>query len=463
MPTRDLPNRPNLEQYKKQAKELTKSRRRQDPGFKLADAQLAIAREHGFQSWAKFAKRIDAVLGDASPDAIWARAEQAVVAGNDAALEALLREHAGLLRNERPKSSWLGGLSPDYREGDARAIITATHHFDRWEQFAVFRDARQEEGGSIARFETAVEAIVSGDLHIVKRLLDEDPQLIRARSVRAHRSTLLHYIGANGVEGFRQRTPRNAVEMATLLLDAGADVDARADMYGGSTTLGLVATSEHPKTAGLQQPLIELLLARGARMDQRGTAGHQDLLVRACLANGRPEAAAFVAARGAPLDLESAAGIGRLDVVARFFDDGGHLSAGATRKHMEDGYGWACVYGHTRVVDFLVRQGIAVNLKVRAHGEGCTGLHLAAYHGDSTLIRLLLGHGAQVDISDDTWHTTPLTWALYAWSEDPTLPSDRYYEVVSLLVSAGAAVRSDLLEWDKVKGDVRMLSMLRRV
>ena len=463
MPARDLPNRPNLSQYKKQAKELVKHRRLQDPTFKLSDAQLAIAREHGFDSWPKFAKHIDAVLGGASPAAIWARAEQAVIAGDEAALDGLLREHGGMLHNERPKSSWLGGLSPDYREGDARAIITDTHDFSTWEHFAAFRETLEEGTGPIARFEAAVDSIVSGELDTVKRLLDEDPQLVYARSIRTHHSTLLHYIGANGVEGFRQRTPKNAVEIATVLLDAGAEVDAMADMYGGSTTLGLVATSEHPKTAGLQQPLIELLLGRGARMDLPGTAGHQDGLVRACLANGRPEAAEFVAARGAPLDLESAAGIGRLDAVARFFDDAGRLTADATRKHMEDGYGWACVYGHSAVVDFLLRCGVGVDTKVRAHGEGCTGLHLGAYHGDPTLVRLLLGHGARVDIADDTWQTTPLTWALYAWSEDPTLPLDRYYEVVALLLAAGAAVRSDLLEWEKVRADSRMQAMLTRV
>ena len=47
------------------------------------------------------------------------------------------------------------------------------------------------------------------------------------------RATLLHYVAANGVEGYRQLTPPNAVAIADALLDAGADVDALADMYGG--------------------------------------------------------------------------------------------------------------------------------------------------------------------------------------------------------------------------------------
>ena len=88
MDAKELPARPNLEQYKKQAKDLVKARKANDQEtvqrirkhhprwaklddseiakarFALADAQLVIAREHGYESWAKFAKHIEA-LADA--------------------------------------------------------------------------------------------------------------------------------------------------------------------------------------------------------------------------------------------------------------------------------------------------------------------------------------------------------------------------------------------------------------
>ena len=106
--------------------------------------------------------------------------------------------------------------------------------------------------------------------HSLHRELKDSPDLARARSERTHHSTLLHYVGANGVEGWRQRTPKNAVRIAELLIDAGSEVDATADMYGGGcTTLGLVATSCHPRDAGLQQPLMDVLL--GTRCQHRGT------------------------------------------------------------------------------------------------------------------------------------------------------------------------------------------------
>jgi WD40 repeat protein len=79
MTAKELPSRPNLDQYKKQAKDLLKSYevdhadalsriRQHHPRFKnsvipkgifrLSDSQWVIAREHGFESWAKFANHI---------------------------------------------------------------------------------------------------------------------------------------------------------------------------------------------------------------------------------------------------------------------------------------------------------------------------------------------------------------------------------------------------------------------
>ena len=77
MAAKELPSRANLDQYRKQAKDLLKSyklgaadaltrvtqnhpefRKGDTAAFRLSDAQWVIAREHGFESWAKFADRI---------------------------------------------------------------------------------------------------------------------------------------------------------------------------------------------------------------------------------------------------------------------------------------------------------------------------------------------------------------------------------------------------------------------
>lgn len=193
----------------------------------------------------------------------------------------------------------------------AQFFIARAHGFASWPKFARHIEQLRHAGSSDSKFEQAADAIVSGDIATLRRLLDERPELIRQRSSRDHRSTLLHYVSANGIEDFRQRTPPNIVEITQLLLDAGAEVNAESDAYGGhSMTLGLAATSVHPETAGVQIALMELLLARGAAIERvPGEA------VSGCLANGRPLAAEFLAERGAYLDFENAAGVGRLDRV----------------------------------------------------------------------------------------------------------------------------------------------------
>src|SRR5207244_12396288 len=85
-----------------------------------------------------------------------------------------------------------------------------------------------------------------------------------------HRATLLHYVAANGVECYRQKTPQNAVEVATMLLQAGAEVDSVADLYGGQcTTMAMLVSSCHPAQAGVQVALTEGLLGFGAARVER--------------------------------------------------------------------------------------------------------------------------------------------------------------------------------------------------
>ena len=51
--SRALPDRPNLEYLKNEAKDLLDGLRRADPAAQLADAQYALSREYGFASWPK--------------------------------------------------------------------------------------------------------------------------------------------------------------------------------------------------------------------------------------------------------------------------------------------------------------------------------------------------------------------------------------------------------------------------
>ena len=123
---------------------------------------------------------------------------------------------------------------------DARLVIARCYAFPDWSSLAAYVETVLQDGPFFA-FEAAVEAVIDGDGATLEAALRRNPDLVRARSTRVrdgeppmHRATLLHYVAANGVEGYRQRTPPNAVDIARRLLDAGAEADALADMYRAS-------------------------------------------------------------------------------------------------------------------------------------------------------------------------------------------------------------------------------------
>lgn len=379
------------------------------------------------------------------PRTVWESAQRAVIAGDVLALERLLHEHPRLFAEEEPPRYVPSGPGPTYARRDARSVIAREHHFDHYSEYAAHVEALKQQDSAVARFESAVEAVIAGDAATLARLLHEQPELMQARSTRQHHSTLLHYVGANGVEGFRQKTPKNAVAITTMLLDAGAEVDAVADMYRGSTTLGLVETSIHPWLAGVQLPLMQLLLDHGATIDGPGDGS----AVNGCLANGRGEAAEFLAAHGARLDLEGAAGVGRLDVVQTYFTGDGRLHR-ATTAQLLAAFAWACQFGRTDIVDFLLHHGVPLDAPLKHHGQ--TGLHWAAYGAHAPVLKVLLARGALVNALETMFGGTPLGWAVYGWGERPVGANrDGYYEVVALLVAAGATLAREWLD-EKQRG-----------
>lgn len=279
----------------------------------------------------------------------------------------------------------------------AQFVMARAQGFESWPKLAKHLASIARANSPVNHFELAADAVISGDTATLQRLLREHPELIRARSTRRHQATLLHYVSANGIEGYRQKTPKNIVQIADILLQAGAAVNAVADVYGGSTTLALVATSLHPERAGVQDALLQLLLDHGATLDGANSAA--GLLVNACLANGRVRAAEFLASRGARLDLEGAAGLGRFDVVKSFFPDAGTRATGAspanaTNTQMERAFLWACEYGRNNVVDFLLGRGVPVQTQA---DTGQTALHWAVIGGHLDTITLLLTRGAQLE------------------------------------------------------------------
>lgn len=274
------------------------------------------------------------------------------------------------------------------------------------------------------RFEVAADAIIAGDVVALDHLLRTHPDLIHQRSSREHEAPLLHYVAANGVEDERQVSPRNAVDIARLLLEAGAEVDATSHAYGGAATaLGLVATSTPPHRAGVQIPLIDLLLERGAAIDGVRPGAS---IVRDALENGCPEAARALADRGARLDIIAAAGVGRLDLVERLAHD---ASAQELEKALITAAGTP---GSYEVVKHLLDRGVDVAAKT-----GWSALHSATGGADLRVINLLVRRGAPLE-QRNMYGGTVLGQALWFASHgDPARIVD-YARVIEALIAAGA-------------------------
>jgi len=296
---------------------------------------------------------------------------------------------------------------------DARLAIARHYDFLDWPSLRVHVEAVARDGVVFA-FESAVEAVVNGDLGALQEALGRDPALVRARSSRVccfdppvHRATLLHYVAANGVEAYRQKTPANAIEIARTLLQADAEPDALADMYGAKcTTMSMLVSSDRPARVGLQAPLIELLLDFGAAIEGRGTRKWGTPLFTA-LTFGMIDAADVLVMRGARIELPMAAALGLVDEATRLLS-----SADAEARHRA--LSLAAQHGHAQIVRLLLDAGEDPDrYNLEGNHAHTTPLHQAVLGGHEAVVRLLVGRGARLDIRDTIWNGTPLGWALH--------------------------------------------------
>ncbi|MEM7254579.1 MAG: ankyrin repeat domain-containing protein [Pseudomonadota bacterium] len=228
------------------------------------------------------------------------------------------------------------------------------------------------ERGTI--FETACDLVVTGEYDALERLILREPWLTTWRSRRPHRATLLHYIGANGTEDWRQSTPSNAVEIVRLLLRHGADPNATCMTYRGGpdeTTMGLMTSSSHPRAAGLLLPLVDALVAGGAA----ATGGFRALV---SLYRGRQT--------------------NSLDEVAKTIEP-----RDATEALFE-----CAVLGEGDFARALLNAAADVNAR---RPDGTTPLHHAAIEGQQDMAELLVDFGADLTVRDKRFNGTPVGWA----------------------------------------------------
>jgi ankyrin repeat protein len=273
----ELPVSASLEQLRNQAKSLVKSIRNGDSAaaervhthlprtrtlsieqilkasLTLTEAQLIIAREHGFPSWPRLKAHVE-TLSPAQQDII-AVFRTAVRGGDAGAVRALLQRHE-FLRAE---------IDSPWFDFDAPALNIAAGRQDRpmiqaLLEFGADPNTRSHwwAGGfsplSQANPETAQLLIAHGatvDIHDaahldmpdrVRELLALDPALVNARG--GDGQSPLHFA--------------RSVEVAALLVDHGADLEMR-DLDHGSTAAQTVVAN--------RPDVCRYLLSRGATPD----------------------------------------------------------------------------------------------------------------------------------------------------------------------------------------------------
>ena len=407
----------------------------------LPDPQIKTPCEHGHKDWLQALAQLHGITLSPFIQGSFDRAIDAI--------EARVRE----------KADGSDAKGARFTLANAQFLIAGAHGFENWAEFAnhlerITSGSRRDPKGQ--EFEAAVDAVVTGDIATLDSLIRQQPDLVREQSARKHRATLLHYVAANGVEDFRQKTPPNAVTVAKLLLEAGADVDAIANTYGGGkaqTTMNLLVSSTHPADAGLQGALVETLLDFGAAIN--GLEDDSSPLMTA-LAFGYGEPAEVLARRGARIDnVVVAAAVGREDLVRSFVVDRETLKPGVRlvapswlglrndpAAHIELAFVWACKFGRAPVVEFLLGQGLDPG--VRDHEM--TALHWAAAYRHIDLIKLLLKHGAPLEV-ENAWGGTVLDSTIYFAVNQPvdkprSSPENDYVAVIETLIEAGADVRA---------------------
>ena len=462
-----LPSRPNLEQLKRQAKELQHS-----AGVALHEAQTMLARQYGFASWNKLRDEVEARTLEFD-----AAIEQFLEAATDARrdrAERILALHPGIAK---------ANLHTALVLGDAEAVKA---RLDKDPSLAT--KAGGPRGWEPIHYVCYTSVGSDGLADIARRLisLGVDPNT---------RFPWLHHNVRRPILWGAARVAQS-LPLVNALLDAGADPN-------DGVTLPLAAS------AG-DIPVLEALLAHGANVDQRWASDGSTALYAILQWSRTPHGVLWLLAHGADPNVVFAEnGETPLHVVARAGDVAvveAMVAHGAdiTRRR-SDGrtpYAVAELNGNRAVADWLLAHGASPELSeidrlvaacsrgdraaaeallakhpglrneitddhyiafhqaaergdVRAleamlacgfdpnrpeAGIGKTVLHTAAMEGWPEAVRVLLAHGASVHVRDREFNGQPLVWAAEGSRHGGEREGRDFAAVGKLLLAAGSPV-----------------------
>ena len=468
----------NLEQQKKQARELLRAMRAgkadalerlrerhprwagvEDAAVRqeavLHDAQFVVARGQGFVSWTKLR-----TYAQGWPDARQTRifVADADWMGERAKGLLRMRQSAGpaALEQIREWHPRFGGwtdqeiLAAPFSEADAQLVYARQHGFERWDELMARVKALAAGANAEAAepFWAAFRALERGDVVELQRLLRDGPRLAKERGTNGN--SLLNLAVSLAGRGDGER----GTACVEALLAAGADVNEANDR--GWTPLHQAAYSN-------QCAIAEALMAGGADLEAEAHGAGGTPLITA-LFWGHREVANLLGGRSvAPGNLRAAAGLGRNDLVEKCFSGEKTLTPEASaargfyRPHsgfpdwrpstdaqevLDEALVWACKSGRTEVLERLVRAGARLD----ADPYRGTPLIWAAVRNRMETAEWLIDRGAPVNQKatfGGPAHGQGVT-ALHMAAQDGHLP------MVKLLVQRGAdpAITEDLYHSD---------------
>jgi ankyrin repeat protein len=498
MTARQLPERPHLDQLKRQAKDLLSDARAKKsdalarfrilPSFAAAtafdvalhDAQSVIAREYGFDSWAALREHVETVtlgFGDAVGQFV-----EAATDGRPDRAERLLDQHPAIARANVHTALLLGDAASveKYLAADP-GVATARGGPRGWEPLhyvcytSVGTRTPEREAGLIEVARRLIAAGADPNLrfpwlhHDVHRpVLWGTLAVVRSLPLAA----ALLDAGANPSDGVTLPMAANSGNLAALdlLLARGADVnhpwatDGSTPLYAilhwstnvsgiywllehGADPDPVFATNGetplHVVAAQWDVPLAQALVDRGADVSRRRADGRAPYAI--AMLNGNRDVAEWLLTRGAPDDLSAAdrlvAACSRGDKAAALGMLAAHpeLMRDIGAEHYAAWY-QAAEKNDTNALDAMVACGFDLDRPDESIGK--TALHVAAMRGWPGAVRLLLAHGASLSVRDREFKGQPLIWA--AEGAQHPRPGSDHAAVGRMLLDAGSPV-----EWQQ--------------
>lgn len=293
-------------------------------------------------------------------------------------------------------------FAAELRLSDAQFMIAREYGFKSWARLKAHVESpelasrlrlRHHERIEDASFRRAVDLLDAGDVAGLRDHLKRHPKLVLQHvefesGNYFHAPALLEFIAENPIR--HGTLPKNIVEVARVILDAGPDQSSR------DVTLALVATGNVPHDCGVQLPLIDLLCEYGADPDSA---------IHAAALHGYFQTVTALIAHGALIDLPTAAVLNRVEDARRLM-----RTANSAERHLA--LAVASQVGHIEIVRLLLDAGEDPNRYNPPGGHShTTPLHQAALIGNEDLVRLLIERGANVDTKDVLWRGTPADWA----------------------------------------------------